>query len=311
VDGANSTACAVFTEIGTAGSGTAYFTIDTSGTVSFTTPGNGPWYGRNVPTVVDHVSGTVNTESSCIGRGTAGTCTYNLSGGAWNLAGALTVGEQATGALLEQTGGAVSVGDNTSNDNLSIGMGVNYDGTYRISGGSLTVNATDLTANGGMNIGGWWYGGASPGNLYDGGPGLFEVVGTGPSSITVNGQLAVSGNSAGGGKGTLKFTMGAGGVTPMTVNGTVRATIAATWAGDARGDGDLVIDMTGLGGGVGDIPLILNDGVDAIVGSFAAPATNGAVYGSYALNYSGGDGNDLVLEGGTGGANPGTLIYGK
>jgi len=314
--GAQSTTCAAgtYVRIGNGVPGTSNVTINTTATLLF---GEGLGLASVADAVVSHQNGTLtvdhyNTNSGglTVGGG-PGNCTYTMTGGAVVPEHSLWMGGSGTGSLFDQQAGTVTVGDfvdwhgadNHRVDLMQIANSVDSPATYRISGGSLEVNSQTGTSHyGGLHIGGWHYYAYVPGYFYDGGAGKLEIVGTDPTGVTVNGRLIVGGNPGGGGKGALSFVMGAGGVTPLTVNGVVDvAPYDQNYGGSPQSD--LLIDMSGLGGGVGDIPLIVNDGTDAIVGEFDG-APEGTMYGGYMLTYVGGDGNDLVLEGSSGDAIP-------
>jgi hypothetical protein len=146
----------------------------------------------------------------------------------------------------------------------------------------------------------WFYWAGDPTTVYDSGTALFEVIGTGPS-VTFNCNVGLVVVGTGPEDATLKYTMDAGGVSPIEVNGSVTLTDSP----------HLVLDFSTVPA-VGDITLIDNDGSDLISGTFDS-APEGTTYGpgdAWTLTYVGGDGNDLVLEGGMVGQ-PGTLIYGK
>ena len=321
--GAQSTtlAAGVGAQLGVGAGGITNVTINTTGTLTF---GEYLLFYRNASGTVSHQNGAIlvtqtaqNNGSMTMGRG-PGTGTYTMTGGSVTLEHQLQVGGSGIGNLFDQQAGQVVVGDYTyigtdvhRTDMMQIqsegGAGTTKSATYRISGGSLEVNSkgpADFSHWGGLLLGGWWYyaaGPPTPVELYDGGAATFEVVGTGhdPAGITVNGDLAVGGNAEGGGRGALSFVMGSAGVTPITVNGLVHVAPPNVSVPPPGGDpivkGDLLIDMTLLGAGVGDILLIDNDLVDPIDGEFLNNP-EGTMYGAYTLTYLGGDGNDVVLK---------------
>jgi len=281
-------------EVGFSGSGTATLNIDTSGTLTF----EGCFAGRNASAQITQNSGTWNV-GSVNGMGWAFSAAgvlarYDMNGGSLNNVGFTYLCSAAgASAVVVQTGGAVTEGDGSGGDYFM--MAPSSDGavaSYQISGGSLTINSGTDDIGIGETVSAW--GGPS-----DGGAATFEVVGTGPSAITWNGNTLIGG--AGSGKGKLKYTMGDGGVTALDINGTVSLIDSPL----------LELDFTGYSGS-GDITLIDNDLADAISGTFSG-APEGTGYGPgdrFTLTYIGGDGNDLVLVDG-GVATPGAVIYAK
>ena len=264
-------------EVGTGGvAGTATLNINnTTGTLTT----GGFFLGRSFDTQVTQTSGTHNTgASNGIGMAFSGVggllAHYDIDGGSLNNTGFTYIGTGAgdTG-IVDQTDGTVVLGNGIAPSyfNLS-GFGVDAGtSTYQISGGSLTINVANTEP---IGIGYF---------TADGGAGTFKVDGSvaggGPSAITWNGNTTVSGGGAL--KGALAYTMDASGVTPIDLNGILTLIDSP----------DLVLDMSGLGGPIGDIPLVNNDAADAIVGTFNV---TGLGLG-YTLTYFGGDGNDLVL----------------
>ena len=176
-------------------------------------------------------------------------------------------------ATIEQTGGDVNLCINPAvgHDYVTLGFGVGSTCTWSISGGSFSI-----LSGGKLYLGAH---GAGVGN----GTGVFEVIGTGPTSITM---AILDAEPLATCTGTLRFETdaGPGGVTPITVTSSVDVS-----------DADLVVDFS-TPPGPGDILLIDNQGVGPIGGTFTG-LPEGAPVGAYTLSYFGGvGGNDLVLE---------------
>ncbi len=269
VGGAFSPAAPADVFIGSTGAGG--LEINTSGTATF----NGHYAtGWTHPGQITQSSGTVNVgpgKFMFMGINAGAQGRYDMDGGILNVQGFLLMGDAGgAGGVFEQTGGEVNVGlgGNPGTDYIGLASAANSSGTYSISGGSLSGNHW-------LSIGGHP---VNPPN--SGAVGLFEVIGTGPTSITVADLWVRSGT------GTLRFVMDATGVAPITATNTVNVS-----------GGHLEIDFTALPGEIGEILLIDNTGPSPISGAFAG-ATQGTTYFGdiYALNYFGGDGNDLVLS---------------
>ncbi|MFH1496607.1 MAG: hypothetical protein ABII82_02160 [Verrucomicrobiota bacterium] len=268
------------------GTGLAALNITTSGTLTL---GGLFAYANPNPSVVTQTSGTLHVGTSLGFRfggyspTGSGTATYNMNGGILQNDGWTFFGRDAnnTGSFI-QTAGAATFGNGGAGDYFHIDSGAGDVGTglYEISGGSMTINTA-----GEIGIG---YNASVDA---DAGAGTFRVDGSvaggGPTAITWTGTANVGGGGTN--QGELEFIMDALGVTPITLNGALNLISSPL----------LTVDMSGLGPGVGNIPLILNDGGDAIVGTFSGLA-EGAPVGTYTLSYIGGDGNDLVLVGSSG-----------
>ena len=287
-------------EVGNSGAGTATLNINTTGTLTF----DGLVVGRNAAGQVTQTTGTVNVSTSSAENGLTMAVggpvvsRYDMDGGSLINDGFFYSGYNANStAIIEQTGGTVVLGDGVPRpgtpdrgDFLILAAHTDSTARYEISGGSLVVN-TGTTAGGStqgaaiyIGTGAWpWSGGEAN----DGGAGTFKVVGSvaggGPTSVAWTTDTVFI-RGTGTYKGELAFTMDSLGVTPIDLTGALSLLDSPL----------LTLDMSGLGGGVGNIPLVNNDGADAIVGTFSGLA-EGAPVGGYTLTYIGGDGNDLVL----------------
>jgi len=256
--------------------GTATLNINTTGTVQWWSLFAGGGAGASAQ--VTQTDGTANVTGTAawgmaLNAAAGQTARYDMDGGSLTVDNWVFMDDTGGGsAYFDQTAGTVTHGNHVGNDYFVLAPSNDTTvATWQISGGSLTVNTGTERIGIGIESRG---GGAG-----DGGAGTFWVDGTGPSAITWNGNTIVKGTGTN--KGALKYTMAAAGVTPIDINGILTLNDSP----------DLVLDMSGLGAGVGDILLVDNDGGDAIVGTFNV---TGLGLG-YTLTYLGGDGNDLVL----------------
>jgi hypothetical protein len=218
------------------------------------------------------------------GLGTGGGGTLNVQDSAVitsnsNLIIAETAGR--TG-VVNQSGGSVTVLDNVSVENPGASVIVDGGGSglgeYNLSGGTLNAETVEVgtgtfnhtggvlnvtTFNGALNAAGT----ISPGNS--------------PGNTVINGDL----NLLAGGD----ILIGLNGLTAETEHDQVDVVGTVTLAGSLN----LAFGFTPT---IGDTFLILdNDGVDPITGTFAEglTASDGPI--EVAINYLGGDGNDIVL----------------
>ena len=261
--------------------GTATLNINTTGTVQWQSLFAGGGAGASAQ--VTQTNGTANVTGSAawgmaLNAAAGQTARYDMDGGSLTVDNWVFMDDTGGGsAYFDQTAGTVALGDGGAGDYFVLApSNDNTVATWQISGGSLTVNTGTERIGIGIESRG--------GGAVDGGAGTFWVDETGPNpitGITWNGATII--NGGGTNKGTLKYTMDASGVTEVDINGTVNLTNLP----------DLVLDMSLLGPGVGDITLINNDGVDAIVGTFNV---TGLAPG-WTVSYTGSDGlgNDLVL----------------
>jgi hypothetical protein len=171
-------------------------------------------------------AGTALAASACyVGHnryGWAGPGSLTVSGGTLKVLGqGLAVGVDWKNGAVTQTGGQVLV----SNE-VSLGHESNF-GSYTISGGSLNAGAHLLITDAGTSSG------------------LFQVNGTGATSITVSYQLYFRN-----GTGELKFVLGPTGVTPITASRLI------VNSGAGRGPRTLTVDSTGYTGPETDIVLV-------------------------------------------------------
>ncbi len=263
VGGAFSPTSSAAVFIGSTGAGS--LGLNTSGTTTFDSHLGTGW---THPGQITQTSGTTDVGQFLFMGITPGAQgRYDMDGGILNVQGFLLMGDAGgAGGIFEQTAGSVSIGlgGGAGIDYIALASAANSSGTYSISGGSLT-GTNELSI------------GAHPVNPPSAGAvGLFEVIGTGPSSITVANLRVRNGT------GTLRYQMGAGGVTPVTATTAVNV-----------GGGILDIDTSALTFG-GPVTLINNTSGGAIGGVFSN-ASEGTLFGGRALTFLGGDGNDLVL----------------
>ena len=195
---------------------------------------------------------------------------------------------------VSQMGGTLNLNDNlmigrygTSGSNPNNGIGY-----YAISGGIIQCASTNTKGN--LYIAGTGANGPSEGT--------FTVIGN-AASITLR-QLYVGSNGTyTGGKGTLEFQIGTGGVSP------IQLTSADSIILDAKGADStaaLVLSLIGAPP-AGSIMLVENTSTGAVSGLFdslnggsaaegaAVALTYGANTYNYTLTYVGGTGNDIML----------------
>ncbi len=237
-----------------------------------------------------------NNETCYIGykEGSHGYLTVDGDGSEWIEQADVFVGYQGEGTLTITGGGLVDVNGNVSLSGWRYGTGTLHlaGGTLRMHGGSMGKHAY----------------GNTPRFLFAGG--RLEGVGTidlGQMLVQEGGALA-PGNSAGtttieGGytlsDGALEIEINGLGTAGtdwdlVNVNGTVDLV-----GGDGTANGMLNV-VLGFAPAAGDAFLVLaNNGIDPIVGTFANGSRVFTSYGGrryrFAIDYAGGDGNDIVL----------------
>ena len=260
-----STTTASWVEIGSGPTpGGSSLTVNTSGSLAFNA---GLLFNRGHDVQVTHTSGAITAKNLHLGRGEIGGTTfrYDMDGGSLSSSDYTYMSDEDCPSVFDQTAGAVTLGDGGSSDYVALASSAPGNATWQISGGSFAHNG----------VGANFVVGGNSAPLDVGSTALFEIIGTGPSSVSTNGNVLVYP------LGTMKFTMDASGVTPFTATGSVDVSL-----------GNLAIDM-GAFAGSGDILLI--DSSNPITGPFSN-AAEGAIYGGYTLTYLGGlDGNDVVL----------------
>lgn len=205
--------------------------------------------------------------------------TLIIAGGELVGPGWMRVGAGNPGTVL-QTGGMLKFQKGKDTSRLVIGDSGGSDGSYTISGGTITYDTTD--------------GGLGQLIIGDrGGMGTLTVFGGG--SVIDMGSLHVGGREAGrGADGTLEFIINGIGVTPIQVNDVIL---------DPDGDSStaaLVVDLIGIGDGdlVPEYLLVDNTGSDPVDGIFDSMPEGTVVTldtTAYYLTYMGGTGNDIML----------------
>lgn len=140
---------------------------------------------------------------------------------------------------------------------IRIGDGRDSSGRYVVSGGTMHAGSSIQLAT-------------SVGST-----GVFEIYGS-------SGAIATRTYSHGSGDSTLKFFADAFGVTPVTAHSKITL------------NGTLDVNLTQYNDALAEIRLIDNRGSDAVQGGFSQFRLRGAE--GYELDYSGGDGNDVVLK---------------
>jgi hypothetical protein len=174
-------------------------------------------------------------------------------------------GASGTGSdvgYLNQTGGTVDAYDDCK---LFVGYKDGGDGTYTISGGSLTASGS----NGRLYVGC----GSDPGSI-----GKFKVVGDDPS-ISLSGTVYVASASSSGdddvGTATMEFELDAGGA--------VSKIVAPKFAIDAGGGGtaNLVVVVTGITVANVDIVLMESTETDSVAGVFDTLNGGSAAEGTF------------------------------
>ena len=226
-------------------------------------------YSNNTGTVTVQNSGSFSlTGGSVSNVGPSGTGTFNISSGIASFAAGLNVGHSYSNGVpgtgyFNQSGGTVTM---ASNKSLTVGssiVGTLSTGTYTISGGSLTV-------------------GDAVGGVLDlsisGGTALFHVNGSGATSIWTNTLSTYAGHS------TLKFTLDAGGVDPITALYLKGGASASQTNDKVEG----VVDMAGTG--------TVNTWYDLIIKSGSSTTLD-----ITSLSLASGDATDWILDSSVGG----------
>lgn len=262
----------------------------------------------------------------------SGTAALTLSGGANSYTGVTTInqGVLSIGSIANGLANSdIGASDNTA-ANLVLGGGtLQYTGATAISDRGFTVGAsasgiavssagTTLTFTGGATGSGSLVKTGLGALVLNGvndytGPttvtaGTFGGAGNAASAISISGLLNPGNLTAAGSFKSGNLTFGSGGILAINFNG------PATGQPVAGTDFDQV-DVTGsvnltnatlnlLAGGVpialtNSMTIIANDGSDPVIGTFAGQSQNSLVFVSgqlFSINYSGGDGNDVVLS---------------
>lgn len=170
----------------------------------------------------NHNSGTTNVHGIRAGVN-SGTGSISISDGTFNVREALFLGGDGTGssgtgsATVNQSGGATSVGSA-----LVVGIAANHNGTYNLTGGTVSHNGSDLS-------------------IGESGSGTFIIAAGAALTSTTDGQFYVGRNE--GSSGTL------------IVDGALTKTGSANAIRVGNGNGDGVDNTTapGLLGGSGTI----------------------------------------------------------
>ena len=155
--------------------------------------------------------GSLSVVTLYVGKGSASTAagnnatgTVNFSAGTLNASNGLRVGAYGTGTL-NQTGGATTV----TGGFTSMGLNAGSNGTYNLTGGSFTNNATrDInvgdSGTGTLNIGGTGSFNASLGTFYI----ARQAVAVGTVNLNAGGTLTIPAIAAGGGTAAFNFNGG-------------------------------------------------------------------------------------------------------
>ncbi len=180
------------------------------------------WIGNGQTSKIPEVNaGTASAPSTLyVGHnryGWAGPGSLTVSGGTLQVGGGIAVGVDWKNGAVTQTGGQVNAGE------LDLGHESNF-GSYTISGGALNAGGHLLLSDAGTSSG------------------LFEVNGSGATSITASYQLRFRN-----GTGELKYVLDAAGVTPITA----ARLILSTGAGRI-----LTVDASAYTGPPADIVLV-------------------------------------------------------
>jgi fibronectin-binding autotransporter adhesin len=259
-----------------------------------------------------------------------GTATLALTGSASGYTGVTTINQGVLSVSTIGNGGAnssIGASDNSAANLVLAGGILQYSGANASSNRSFTLGA----ATGGIAVSNaaaalTFTGGATgTGNLAKTGPGALILNGvndyTGTTTVTA-GTLAGTGNAASATtvSGTLNpgsltgagifnsgnLTFGSGGILAVNFSGAAGPLVAGTDYDQVNVTGTVTLSNTALSlvaastvTAIGDTLTILsNDSSDPVVGTFAGLPQNGNVFVSgqlFKINYSGGDGNDVVL----------------
>ncbi|MCA9263960.1 MAG: PEP-CTERM sorting domain-containing protein [Planctomycetales bacterium] len=217
------------------------------------------------------------------GLGTGGGGTLNISENA--------VVESSTGMVLAETSGRYGIVNQSGGtvtlhdyDNLDFGKALEVDhageglGEYHLSGGLLDAETIDATTGLFAMTGGVLHADAFEGNLVQGGGSLSP--GHSPGTMLITGNYSLS-------SGDLFMELD--GLTAGTEYDQLIVT------GDVSLAGDLTLDV-GFAPSLGDsFTIIDNQGANAIGGIFTQGSAISAGGYDFAINYMGGDGNDVVL----------------
>jgi hypothetical protein len=133
--------------------------------------------------------------------GSAGTGNYNMLGGSLSTGSYLMMGNSATGnGTFKQSSGTLEVNRNSPNHGFYLGFNAGATGLYEISGGSLSVAATNPgVLNGALAAGGGAFG-------------TFRIVGSDPTiNIATNYDQRAD--------ASFEVVIGATGISPMNVGG--------------------------------------------------------------------------------------------
>ncbi|WP_158412842.1 autotransporter domain-containing protein [Hyphomicrobium nitrativorans] len=247
-------------------------------------------YGENVDLVVTGtIRGGINSDSSqaLAVRFTGGTNSVTIEPTASFVGGVQGAGNDAI-VLSGATDGSIAyttqfngfselVKNGTSAWTLT---GSNFTGNTTINSGRLEVDGQVGGAGATTNVVGGTLGGTGTivGTL-NVGPGAIHAPGNSIGTQTVNGPYILQAGSI------LEIEVNAAGQSDLViVNGTVDITGAAL----------RVLAENGNYAAATDYLIIDNDGVDAVVGTFA-PITSNLAFLTPSVSYTGGDGNDVVL----------------
>ncbi|MEZ6192647.1 MAG: hypothetical protein R3C45_15340 [Phycisphaerales bacterium] len=274
--------------------------IDNGAIVTITQPGE----------VADEIRLASTSTSSGTIRVLSGDLTFRLA----------QFGDEGTGVVDHQGGDVVST------NRVWIGArGPGYsslgDGTYNLSGGTVTVQGTSSTAmrvglagaTGTLNISGGTWTSSAQFNL-TAGSSVAGLPAQGTVNLSGNGSLVVNStfinDASGSAPGISLLTLTGSGASMTAINYVQNAEGAVMFTTDAVGvtpirvssttdlEGDVMIDLTALIGLPPVITLIENSGVNPVLGSFAN-APEGTSFGAYTLTYlhDSGDGNanDVAL----------------
>lgn len=133
--------------------------------------------------------------------GSAGIGTYNMLGGTLTTGTYLMMGNGATGnGTFKQSNGTLTINRNSTNHGIYLGFTAGATGLYEISGGSLSVAATNPgVLNGALAAGGGSFG-------------TFRIVGSAPTiNIATNYDQRAN--------ASLEVAIGATGISPMNLGG--------------------------------------------------------------------------------------------